>query len=109
MYVCMFVCMCQHFQTSSRLKQLGPLKPNFMWSLHGIGGTKVCSNGPGHMTNMAAMPIYVETLKDLLQNQMADDLVCSIGCSSTIKYIQMMTWVDLDLSYGMVKFGPLCF
>ena len=22
------------------------------------GGTKVCSNGPGHMTKMAAMPIY---------------------------------------------------
>ena len=21
-------------------------------------GTKVCSNGPGHKTNMAAMPIY---------------------------------------------------
>ena len=22
------------------------------------GGTKVCLNGPGHMTKMAAMPIY---------------------------------------------------
>ena len=22
------------------------------------GGTKVCSNGPGHMTKMAAMPMY---------------------------------------------------
>ena len=22
------------------------------------GGTKVCSNGPGHVTKMAAMPIY---------------------------------------------------
>ena len=22
------------------------------------GGTKVCSNGPGHMTKMAAIPIY---------------------------------------------------
>ena len=29
-----------------------------MWSLHGMGGMKVCSNGPGHMTNMAAMPIW---------------------------------------------------
>ena len=25
--------------------------------------TKVCSNGPGHMTNMAAMLIYGKTLK----------------------------------------------
>ena len=24
----------------------------------GDGGTKVCSNGPGHMTKLAAMPIY---------------------------------------------------
>ena len=23
-----------------------------------MGGTKVCSNGPGHLTKMAAMPIY---------------------------------------------------
>ena len=28
-----------------------------------VGGTKVCSNGPGHMTKMAAMPIYGKNLK----------------------------------------------
>ena len=39
------------------------------------GGMKVCSNGPGHMTNMAAMPIYGKTLKNLLfWNQTANDL-----------------------------------
>ena len=27
------------------------------------GGTKVCSNVPGHMTKMAAMPIYGINLK----------------------------------------------
>ena len=27
-------------------------------------GMKVCSNGPGHMTNMAAMPIYGKNLKN---------------------------------------------
>ena len=27
------------------------------------GGTKVCSNGPGHMTKMAATPIYGKNLK----------------------------------------------
>ena len=26
------------------------------------GGTKVCINGPGHMTKMAAMPIYGKNL-----------------------------------------------
>ena len=34
------------------------------------GGTNVCSNGPGHMTKMAAMPIYDKNLKNvLLRNQ----------------------------------------
>ena len=39
------------------------------------GGTKVYINGPGHMTKMAAMPIYGKTLKNLLlQNQKSYDL-----------------------------------
>ena len=29
------------------------------------GGTKVCSNGPGHMTKMAANPIYGKNLKKI--------------------------------------------
>ena len=35
------------------------------------GGTKVCSNGPGHMIKVAAV---VKTKKLLLWNQKADDL-----------------------------------
>ena len=27
-----------------------------------VGGTKACSNDPGHMTKMAAMPIYGKNL-----------------------------------------------
>ena len=39
------------------------------------GGTKVCSNDPGHKTNMAAMLIYGKSLKNLLLwNQKADNL-----------------------------------
>ena len=38
------------------------------------GGTKVCINGPGHMTKMAAMPIYVvKSFKNhLLWNRWTD-------------------------------------
>ena len=36
------------------------------------GGTKVCSTGQGHMTKMAAMPIYGKNL--LLRNEKAYDL-----------------------------------
>ena len=28
------------------------------------GGTKVCSNGPGHMSKMAAIPIYGKNIKN---------------------------------------------
>ena len=45
------------FQTSSSLKPLGRSKP----ILRGVSlgrGTKVCSRHLGHMTKMAAMPIY---------------------------------------------------
>ena len=37
-------------------------------------GTKVYINGPGHMTKMAAMPIYGKNLSKnlLLQNRRAD-------------------------------------
>ena len=35
-----------------------PIKVKFHVESPQEGGTKVCINGPGHMTNMAAMPIY---------------------------------------------------
>ena len=41
-----------------------------MWSLNGMWGTKICSNGPGHMTKMAAIHIYGKNL-----NQRTIDLV----------------------------------
>ena len=38
------------------------------------GGTKVCSNGPGHMTKMATMPIYGKNLKKIFFSGSSDDL-----------------------------------
>ena len=61
----------------------------------GLGGTKVCSNGPGHMTKMIAMPIYSKNVKKFSSPEPKGrwpwNLVCSIGCSSTTKFVQMMT------------------
>ena len=46
------------------------------------GETKVCINGPGHMTKMAAMPIYGKNLKKSSSPEQAGrfprNLVCSI-------------------------------
>ena len=52
-----------------------PIKAKFYVEPLWEGGTKVYINGPGHMTKMAAMPIYSKSLKNLLlQNQMSNDL-----------------------------------
>ena len=40
-----------------------PTKAKFYVEPPWEGGTKVCINGPGHMTKMAAMPIYGKNLK----------------------------------------------
>ena len=45
------------------------------------GGTKICSNGPGHMTKMAAMPIYGQNF--FLWNQKVDDLESLNAASGT--------------------------
>ena len=36
------------------------------------GGTKVCSNGRGHMTKIAAMPIYGKNLEKSFRKRMAE-------------------------------------
>ena len=62
----------------------GPIKANFHIETPWDGGTKICSNGPGHMTKMAAMPIYGKKLKNrLLRNQTADDLETCYAASET--------------------------
>ena len=74
-----------HFQTSSPLKPLGQSKPNFMIEPPWEGGTKVCINGPGHMTKMAAMAIYGKNFKKSSSPEPAGrfprNMVCSIGDS----------------------------
>ena len=56
------------------LETTGPIKFKFHMELLWDGGTNVCSNGPGHMTKMATMPIYGKNLKNLLlRDQKATD------------------------------------
>ena len=52
-----------------------PIEAKLYVELPWDGVINVCSTGPGHMTKMAAMPIYVKNLTNLLlRNQKADDL-----------------------------------
>ena len=84
-------------------------------------GTKVCSNGPGHMTNMAAMSIFDKNIK--ISSSLEPKcrwpwmFVCSIEYSSTTKFVQMMTlglfkwwpWVDFDLFTARSNLVPYAF
>ena len=76
-------------------------------------GTKVYTNGSGHMTSMAAMPINGKNLKNLLLwNQKADELeswYAALGSRVLPSLFKWWHWIDCDLFYGKVKFGPLCF
>ena len=72
----------------------GPIKVKFHMELQWDGGMTVCSNGHGHMTKMATMPIYVKNLKKSSlepKGWWPWNLVCIIGCSSTTKFAQMVT------------------
>ena len=102
--LCMYVCMLSTFSNIFSLETTGPIKIKVKFHLKpGMedetakpteakfhlyppwdGGRNVCSNGPGHMTSMATIPIYGKTLKNLLLwNQKADDLESWYAASVT--------------------------
>ena len=57
------------------LETAWPIKAKFYVKPPWEEGTNVYINGPGHITKMAAMPIYGKTFKNLLlQNQKSYDL-----------------------------------
>ena len=78
---------------------------------------KVNTNGLCHMTKMAAMPIYSIYILTNFQNLLfwnwkADELETWYAASSSRvlpSVFKWCPWVDTDLFYDKVKFGPLCF
>ena len=92
------------------LETAWPIEAKFYVAPPWDKGLKVWSNGLGHMTKVAAMPIYGKKLKISSsvepKGRWSRKLVCIIGYSSLFK---SWLWGDIDLFYGKVKFGPLCF
>ena len=74
---------------------------------------KIYTNELGHMTSMAAMPIYGKNLKKSSSPEPIDwwpwNLVCSIVYASTTKVVQIMTLGYRDPFYAKVKFGHIGF
>ena len=69
--MCMFSTLSNIFSSETTR----PIEVKFYVTPPWDGGTKVCSNRPGHITKMAAMPIYGKNLKNLLhRNQNSYDL-----------------------------------
>ena len=54
---------CQPFSNVFSSETAWLIKAKFYVEPPWEGGTKVCINGSGHMTKMAAMPIYGKNLK----------------------------------------------
>ena len=80
------------------------------------GGTKACSRYMGHMTKMATIPVYYIYGKKLLKfsslepvEQFQRNLVCRIRDYGLSLFVAIITWVDLDLFFGKVKFCFLGF
>ena len=77
------------------------------------GGTKVCSNDPGHMTNMAAMIIYGKTFKHLLLGSYWL-MSLKLGLQHrALKYSQVCSNVDPRLTFELFTqrstLGPYAF
>ena len=75
------------------------------------GGTKVCSRGLGHMNRMATMPINVKTLNffRLPRNRWTSGHGTWYPALGTWTHLHVFTWVNLELFYGKIKFGPYAF
>ena len=90
-----------------------PIKFKFHMEPPWDGRMKVCSNGPGHMTKMATVPIYGKNLnKSSSLEPKGDDLETWYAVSDARvlpSLFKWWPWVDHDPFYRKVKFGPLCF
>ena len=84
----------------------GPIVAKFHRQLSGPLGKKNCTNGLGHMTNMATMPIYGKNLKNLLlQNQQTDGLetwYVALGTQEELRLFKLWPLVDHDQLYAQI-------
>ena len=56
-----------------------PIKAKFYVEPPWEGGTKVYINGPGHMTKMAAMPIYGKNLLKIFFSRTRSPMILKLG------------------------------
>ena len=97
--VCLYV--CKHFQTSSPLKPLGRLKPNFMWSLLGMGERKCVQIVQVTCPRWPPCPHMVKTLKIFFSETKSLwpwNLVCTLFQINQIKYLNLLSSITTDFN-----------
>ena len=108
---CMCVCTCVNIFNIS--ETTGPIEAKFHMELPWDGGTKVVQTVLVTWPRWLPCPYMVKSLKNLLlRNQKTDDLETWHAASSVPvlpSLFKWWPWVDLDLFYSKVKFGPMCF
>ena len=74
---------------------------------------KIFTNELGHMTNMAAMPIYGKNLKKSSSPELIDryleTLYVALSMQVLPRSFKLLPWVDFDTFYAKVKFGDIGF
>ena len=72
------------------------------------GGTKVCSNGPGHMTKMAAMPIYGKKHFKKFLSGTKRPMTLKLGMQNwVLEYFQVCSNDDPWLTLTYVRQGQI--
>ena len=87
----LYICIWPPFSNIFSTETAWPIKAKFYVEPPWEGGTKIYINGPGHMTKMAATPIYGKNFKKSSSPELevlwSWNLACSISDSSSTKFI----------------------
>ena len=101
--MCRCVCVCMStFSNIFSSETTGSIEAKFHMEPPRGGETKVCSNGPGHMTKMAAMPIYGKNLKKIFFSGTKEPMTLKVGMQHLmLEYYQVCSNDDpgLTLTY----------
>ena len=94
------------FSNFFSLETTGLINAKFHVELPWDGGKIVCSNGPGHMTKMAARLIYGKNLKKIFFSRSKRPMTLKLGLQHPVlKYYQINSNDDpgLTLTYFMAR------
>ena len=106
MYVCVDVCVFSTFSNIFSSETTRPIEAKSYAKPPWDGGTKVCSNGPGHVTKMAVMPIYDKNLKKIFFSGTRKPMTLKLGKLHWVhEYYQIYSNDDpgLTLTYLLAK------